>query len=454
MSQDPQEQRRKPRKAYSRIGLTALALFATLSFAGCSSDTAQPPPGPPDDLWQQANAVAPSDPWVIGLGDSYISGEGGAWASNGTDNAVAPGYGGWLLGDVDQVYGDSPQGTESVEACHRTATAPMFIGPGFNVKNLACSGAMTESYLFAMGQKVQKPGIDNVDTETALGHVDGQVTELRRFAKGKDVEAVVLSIGGNDLGFVDILGACVMSFLQPGGTPCSESKTAQKLVNPITQRQLSEKVERAVLRINAAMTDAGQAPDAWRLIYNLYPTPVPPSEKIKYSEGYERETKGGCGVRNVDADWVNYELMPWIIKGITDGAAAATSAGKIAPVTMIDNTLALEGHRLCETGTEQPPSSKGLPPNEFGTNVEWVRNLSLLNQEVQSTSSHQQEAFHPNYFGQRALATCVRETLELPGTPAVVACAPAGPTAFNDDTPPLLTNLKVTVLKPTFADTK
>lgn len=430
--------------------LVAALLAATAMLAGCGSDADRPQAGQSNTLWPQAQEIQPDAPWVVGLGDSYISGEGGGWASNGTTNSVAPFYGGWSLGTIDEVYGDSPDRTEEIEACHRTASAPMFLGPGFNVKNLACSGATTETYLYAFDKPVQKPGIDWANADTSLGHVDGQVTMLEQFAKGKDIDAVVLSIGGNDLGFVDILSACVTAFLVPNGTPCLGSPKVAKLVNPVTQQQLSEVVERAIVRINEAMSKAGHDPRDWRLIYNMYPSPIPPSSQITYDQGYEREYRGGCGVLDVDADWVNEYLMGWINQGQVNGARMATNSADIAPVTMIDNTRTLEGHRLCEVGTERPDGGVGVPPPELGASVEWIRNLSIYNQELQSGSPSQQEAFHPNYFGQRALATCVRETVELSSDPAVVKCIPDGPTQFSDTVPPLLTNLKIQVVDQKF----
>lgn len=437
----------------------ALCAITVVLVAGCStaaiSKAPVPPPGPPDNLWEQAEKVVPNEPWVVGIGDSYMSGEGGAWASNGPENAVAPAYGGWLLGSPEQVYGDGTEGAEEIPGCHRTATAPMFVGKGYNIKNLACSGAKVNSYVATFGDLNRlKPGIDFVDTPTIYGQATGQALQLQRFAQGKDVKVVVMSIIGNDVGFVDILSDCVVAFLTPGGTsnPCGKGAPVSALINPVARARLIPLVATAVQNVNTAMTNAGKSPGDWRLIYDMPPSPLPESSNIQFGEGYDRQVEGGCGMLNEDLDWANNELIPWIYSVIADGVKLAQQQNKqLVPVTLLDNRNTVAGHQLCEIGTTRPPASTGIPPNEFGNNVEWFRNLSLYLQTKQPSSVAATEAFHPNYFGQRAIASCVRGIIDFPGSPrAAMACAPKGATTYDSQTPPLITSLKVSPIAPVF----
>ena len=69
-----------------------------------------------------APAAAPAgDPWVVSLGDSFISGEAGRWAGNeslttsGVDALGRAAY--WDAGD-----------RESIERCHRSKSAAIHIG--------------------------------------------------------------------------------------------------------------------------------------------------------------------------------------------------------------------------------------------------------------------------------------------------------------------------------------
>ncbi|NQU37654.1 MAG: hypothetical protein HQ526_08700, partial [Actinobacteria bacterium] len=402
--------------------VAAAASFALLGLSACSSD---PAPiditGPPDTLWNEARDGVTGQPWVVGLGDSYISGEGGRWASNGTDNAQFSGTGGWLLGTVDQVYGDAPDGTETIPFCHRTATAPMFIGEGWNSKNLACSGAETGS--FVSKDNRLKPGIDFADSATAAGQLVGQAKRLQEFATNNDVKVVALSIGGNDLGFSDIIGACVTGWLKPGKTLCKDSETVAKNINPQTKKIVKEKITAAVFNVNRAMRAAGKKPNEWRLVYSVPPSPLPVAADIDFPDtGYSRQTEGGCGIHDEDLDYANSVILPFVKDSIAGGVAGARELPDMAPITVLDNSNALNGHRLCETGTNRPAAGTGLPPNALGDEVEWVRFLSL-DIEISHPEVHDAiEAMHPSYFGQRVLGSCMRAAVETPETTPELAC--------------------------------
>jgi hypothetical protein len=157
---------------------------------------------------------------VVSLGDSYISGEAGRWKGNaatsspgrlGTDRAWRPTPGD-PAGVIDRslVYGDTVQ-----NGCHRSDVAPIVSArlPVRKAINLACSGARTVNVLRAsaggVGFKGEAPQDD----------------QLAAVARSNNVKLVVLSIGGNDLGFGNIVGACVSAYLA-GTAPCSTLQAA------------------------------------------------------------------------------------------------------------------------------------------------------------------------------------------------------------------------------------
>src|SRR4051794_28013728 len=75
--------------------------------------------------------------WTVSLGDSYISGEAGRWAGNTNGSSSATD----ALGPT--AYFDNPTNTaETIERCHRSKSAEVYIGGGVNSANLACSGAL------------------------------------------------------------------------------------------------------------------------------------------------------------------------------------------------------------------------------------------------------------------------------------------------------------------------
>jgi hypothetical protein len=142
-------------------------------------------------------------PWVVSVGDSYISGEAGRWAGN-TDKKPS---------EVDALgptaYNDNPSHkAELIPGCHRSRSAEVYIGGGVEGENLACSGAQTASFT----EKGKfKPGLDFYHS----GSHEGQALMLEKFAKTHNVKLVPLSIGGNNFHFSGIVEACLEDFLVP-----------------------------------------------------------------------------------------------------------------------------------------------------------------------------------------------------------------------------------------------
>src|SRR3954467_12380198 len=81
-----------------------------------------------------ADGPGAGTPWVVSLGDSYISGEAGRWAgnSNASESYVD------ALGPT--AYFDNVSNTgEQITRCHRSRSAEVFIGAGVSSLDLACS---------------------------------------------------------------------------------------------------------------------------------------------------------------------------------------------------------------------------------------------------------------------------------------------------------------------------
>jgi len=121
---------------------------------------------------------------LVILGDSYSSGEG--------------------------TFSYLP-GTSTVDAkCHRspnTYLAPAFTAAKVRVEILACSGAVTANLLGPQ-----------IDGSTGLTEATSQLAQLN--ALGSTPGAVVMTIGGNDIGFSAIVGKCVTP-----GSSCTSSST-------------------------------------------------------------------------------------------------------------------------------------------------------------------------------------------------------------------------------------
>ena len=175
-------------RTFSRLGIGALAVIALVPAFG-----AQP---------AHADRAGSGMPWVVALGDSYISGEGGRWAGNTNSSSSLTDAGG------STAYFDNATHTaETIPGCHRSTAAEITIGAGVGSLNLACSGAKTSTFTSSSGDF--KPGIDFYES----GANQGQALMLQNFAATHNVTMVQLSIGGNNFNFADIIQSCVVDFL-------------------------------------------------------------------------------------------------------------------------------------------------------------------------------------------------------------------------------------------------
>jgi hypothetical protein len=342
-----------------------------------------------------ARAAVPGGAAVaVSLGDSYISGEAGRWMGNsdtftgsrdGTDRAYA--NGGY---DASRVYGAT-----YASGCDRSDSAEVLsaFGPAAAV-NLACSGATTANvWRASSGGQAFKGEAPQAD-------------QLGVLAAQRRVGLVALSIGGNDLGFADVITQCVKDY-EIWYSYCHWSQ--QSAVDSAIDAAMAN-VGKSIDEVRAVMAADGYAATDYRIVLQSYPSPVPRSSENRYSEhGWDRITTGGCPMWDGDADWARDSLIPQISGRL---AQVATSRG----VQFLDLQNFLQGHEVCATadtlaGSSQPPSAAGS---------EWARFLT-----TGMTQGTMQESLHPNYYGQLGLGRCL----------SLVAAQPAGQDFSCHDTP-------------------
>lgn len=318
---------------------------------------------------------------AVSLGDSYISGEAGRWIGNsvdplggrdGTDRAfTGTGY------DPSRVY-VPPSDTDG---CHRSDVAEIRSGslPVTQRINLACSGAVTQNIFRAssggVGQNGELP----------------QADQLAAVAKKVRVKLVVLSIGGNDLGFSSIVSACLQAY-ETSGTPC---QTTQQPVIDAKFPIAMSRVGKAIDEIRAAMKSAGYKPSAYRLILQSYPSAIPRGSEIRVPE-FDRNARtniDGCPVYDSDATWARDSVVSQISNGLQAVAASRDAQ-------FLDLRNFLQGREMCSVSTRladplHPPSA---------TTSDWAR---FLNLSAVETQGQLQETFHPNAYAQQALGNCL-----------------------------------------------
>jgi hypothetical protein len=181
-------------------------------------------------------------------------------------------------------------------------------------------------------------------------------------------------------------------------------------------------IKTAILNVRQGMANAGYADSAYTILVQDYPSPLPNGSGFRYSQsGYTRQSTGGCGFWNADANWANATALPTIDNAVKN-AAAQTG---LSNVRILELASAFNGRRLCEN-TVGLLEEKGLYSWQSAGAVdqtEWIDQIRTVS--TATTDYSIQESLHPNYWGQLALRSCVRQAYNG-GTPRGGTCSIAG----------------------------
>jgi hypothetical protein len=326
-------------------------------------------------------AAAPGEPTAaVSMGDSFIAGEAGRWDGNsssdfgnrrGTDRAAY--RRGWFWRyEEERIYGSSYS-----NGCHRSDVAPIR-SAGLDVDavfNLACSGASTVNLLPATTGGASYRG------------EPPQIDQLAEVARTHAVETVAISVGGNDLGFSNVVIDCVVGYVtstrwRPNTCNRTQDRNVRAALGPAMAN-----VGRILAETRRVLDDNGDG--SARIILTSYPSPVAESGNIRYAEtGWDRTFRGGCPMWDVDLDWANDELVPMLSSALEEQA-------QLAGVDFLDLSNALKSHEACAATARQRPSTDGA-------NSEWIRFIT-----TGITQGDPEESAHPNAYGQRALGRCL-----------------------------------------------
>jgi lysophospholipase L1-like esterase len=275
----------------------------------------------------------------VAMGDSYSSGEGAGDYESGTDLDDRDDF--WPFNDDQELH----------NRCHRSMnTYSRLVKTRYDFKGgstfTACSGAVLN------------------DLKNANDSNTGQGPQLA--ALDKDTSLATISVGGNDLGFADILKACVINGAHriPGIAGCQATYEPQMAGKVAALKQ-------ELIVGYRAMKD--KAPNA-RVIVMGYPhlfveNPSDEASRLLYKQDQLW--------MNTKADQLNAMLK-----------ASAEEAG----VEFVDPTNAFKGH---EVGSEAP----------------WTNDLTFGGPGVMAVDPG---SFHPNAQGQSVMATLMGDQIEKP----------------------------------------
>lgn len=325
---------------------------------------------------------------VVSMGDSYISGEAGRWkgnsltnsgSRNGTDRA-------WVSGgtyDPAKVYGTTAGGcdrSDSAEVLSAGAVAETAV-------NLACSGATSQNVFRASNGGVSYKG------------EAPQADQLAAVAASRNVKVIALSVGGNDLGFADIIKECALDFVL-WNSYCYDDQQAG--VDAKIDGVMAD-VGKSVDEIRAVMRQAGYADSSYRIVLQSYPSPIPRGAENRYTQSdWSRLNSGGCPFWNRDSDWARDSLVPQLANRLKQVAAAKGTQ-------FLDLRDMMQGREVCARASKQVTSA--VPAS--AKTSEWARWID--NNETQGII---QESMHPNYFGQLAVGRCLALAVAQPADSA------------------------------------
>jgi hypothetical protein len=344
----------------------------------------------------QPAAVPADSAWAVSLGDSYISGEAGRWAGNSDDSSQTDALG-------STAYYDAGTG-EAIAGCHRSKSAEIAFGT-ISSANLACSGAKAATSPYSSGSDF-KPGLDFYND--GAGHL-GQALALQNFAATHRVSMVAVSIGGNDFNFGSIVQSCVADFL---ASPtwwkdyCNDDSSVTANFTSANISAVTARIATALRNVNAALANGGYSTADYTLVLQTYPSPLPGGSGIRYSEsGYTRQSTGGCGFWNADANWANSSALPTINASVRN-AAAQTG---LPNIKVVDVSGLFTGRRLCETGVHLLSETSLASWRSAGAvdASEWIEQIRTVSTVF--GPYYVQESLHPNYWGQLALRSCLRQ---------------------------------------------
>src|SRR4029079_13462345 len=81
-------------------------------------------------------------------------------------------------------------------------------------------------------------------------------------------------------------------------------------------------IKGAILNVRQAMLNSGYADSSYKIIWMTSALRTPNGAGFRYARpGYTRQSTGGCGVWNRDADWANSTAVPTINNSVKNGAA-------------------------------------------------------------------------------------------------------------------------------------
>ncbi|MFC6980046.1 hypothetical protein [Microbulbifer taiwanensis] len=291
--------------------------------------------------------------------------------------------------------------------------------------NLACSGAESR-HLWPL-----------VNEGEFQGDQAPQITRLEELAYDNDIELIVLGIGGNDMGFSDMITECMAKWVKKHWTADDDDRCWYGINDHLSLSLFDTygKVSKSIDLVRQTMAVHGKTdPNDYRIVLMGYPAILAGFYDNRYGEGHRREF-GRCPFIGDDAEFFEHTLMPKL-NGLYETLAHEKSVDFVNPQYVLD------GHKLCEVGSQRAtpeipataanmewvryidnPMDAGAGPDAL---ITWLYNTLFGADNPMGEQGRLNESMHPNQFGQEALGSCLRKWWSQRGT---------APSAFNCTNP-------------------
>jgi hypothetical protein len=187
---------------------------------------------------------------------------------------------------------------------------------------------------------------------------------------------------------------------------CSDDSDMTSRFTATRQAQETANVRDALLRVRQAMTNAGYSASQYTIIAQTYWSPIPRGSGFRYPEsGWTRQSVGGCGTWNRDADWAN----DTVVTALNSTMKNAVAQSGLSNIAVLDLEASLNGRRLCENTVgllEERGIASWTSPGAVD-NTEWVAQIRTVTTVFGPYQL--QESSHASYWGQLAMRNCLRQ---------------------------------------------
>jgi hypothetical protein len=323
-----------------------------------------------------------------------------------------------------------PQTDTDTNTCHRssyTYLARVFKLPDENI--LACSGAVTYDIHFPQ-----------------MKSVTAQVDQLTRLRDGRGVEAVVMTLGGNDTGFGKVVQNCLI-----GKKQCSEWIYTDMPLPQFHREPADEFIDKGLGKLPDALAaayrevnwvvngpaarDRGEEPVPILVLAYPLPTPLTP---MKCPEMHERLSAS-------EIDFVRELALE--LNGVVEGAVLKVREEGV-PAFFVPNTeMAFQpNHTVCHAGSyartttsfdgggnpqEERPPGPGFweEMGDVGPVRMIQRRFGEAGEKIDRAKRGFQELVHPNQAGYAAMTRAVLRWSRSPDAAEALEFLESSPTA-------------------------